>query len=152
MPQRLKDVEYLFITREDKNLYDQTVELRFEEFHKNHNRTREHIYDEVEEKAIKVAAVIKNKVIGHARAYVNEENTAEITQVVIHHEFRGMNVGYEMMKTLLIRLEEEKVKNAQLDARMYAVNFYKKLGFEGISDIFISQKSNLPHIRMEIIF
>lgn len=149
---KIDNVEYLFITKQDENLYNQTVDLRFEEFHKNHNRTREHIFDEVEDKAIKITAVIKNKVIGHARAYINDGNTAEITQVVIHHEFRGMNIGYQMMNTLLVRLKKEKVKNAQLDARMYAVNFYKRLGFQGISDVFISKKSNLPHIRMEIVF
>ncbi len=149
---KIHDIKYLFINKNDEELYNQTVNLRFEEFHKNYNRTREHIFDEAEEAAIKIAAVIGDKVVGHARAFVNHDNVAEVTQVVIHHEYRGQNIGFEMMTTLLNRLREEKVHSAQLDARMYAVNFYKKLGFKGISSIFISKKSHLPHIRMEIIF
>ena len=146
------DIKYIFINKNDEELYNQTIDLRFEEFHKNYNRTREHIFDEVEEDAIKIAAVINNKVVGHARAFVNHNNIAEVTQVVIHREYRGQNIGSKMMITLLNRLREENIHSAQLDARMYAVNFYRKLGFEGISNVFISKKSHLPHIRMEIIF
>lgn len=141
-------VKYVFVD-ENSNLYDQTIDLRYEEFYKNFNRTRESIFDEFEKNSIRVAACIDDMVVGHARLFINEYKIGEITQVVVHKDYRGMKIGGEIMTALLEYSEKNNVKMIGLDARIYAIDFYKKLGFYTTGEIFTSKKTGLPHIRME---
>lgn len=148
--ERLQDkIEYVFIDNKS-HLYEQSIDLRYDEFYKNFNRTRESIFDEFEDKSIRIVACIDNKVIGNARLFIDEEKNAEITQVVVHKEYRGMNIGAEIMKKLLLYAKDNNVKKVELDARIYAVNFYNNLGFKYKGEIFASKKTGLPHIRMEM--
>lgn len=142
--------EYIFIENSG-DLYEQSVELRYDEFYKNFNRPKESIFDNVEEEGIRVVAVRDNKVIGHIRAFIDKNYVAEITHVVVHHNYRGMDIGKNMMNKMIEKLKEHNVKSAELDSRIYAIKFYEKLGFNIISEVFISKKSHLPHVRMEKI-
>jgi predicted GNAT family N-acyltransferase len=36
-----------------------------------------------------------------------------------------------------------------IDARISAIDFYEKLGFEVVSEVFASKKTGAPHVRME---
>ncbi len=112
--ERLQDkIEYVFIDNKS-HLYEQSIDLRYDEFYKNFNRTRESIFDEFEDKSIRIVACIDNKVIGNARLFIDEEKNAEITQVVVHKEYRGMNIGAEIMKKLLLYAKDNNVKKADL--------------------------------------
>lgn len=144
-----KKVEYVFID-EKSDLYEQSIKLRYDEFYKDFNRTRESIFDEYENESTRIVACIDNNVIGHARLFIDERKNAEITQVVVHRDYRGMNIGAEIMTNLLTFAKKNCVHSVELDARIYAINFYKKLGFKSKGDIFESKKTGLPHIRMEI--
>ena len=53
----------------------------------------------------------------------------EITQVVVDHEYRGMKIGVGIMTRLIEKAKEMKVGYITLDARVYAIEFYKRLGF-----------------------
>lgn len=144
-----KKIKYVFVD-EESDLYEQSINLRYDEFYKDFNRTRESIFDEYENESIRIVACIDNKVIGHARLFIDERKNAEITQVVVHKDYRGMNIGAEIMTNILTFAKENCVNNIELDARIYAINFYKKLGFKPKGDIFTSKKTGLPHIRMEM--
>ena len=76
--ERLQDkIEYVFIDNKS-HLYEQSIDLRYDEFYKNFNRTRESIFDEFEDKSIRIVACIDNKVIGNARLFIDEEKNAEM--------------------------------------------------------------------------
>ncbi|CAG9702310.1 hypothetical protein CNEO_20050 [Clostridium neonatale] len=112
--ERLQDkIEYVFIDNKS-HLYEQSIDLRYDEFYKNFNRTRESIFDEFEDKSIRIVACIDNKVIGNARLFIDEEKNAEITQVVVHKEYRGMNIGAEIMKKLLLYAKDNNVRKQNL--------------------------------------
>lgn len=141
-----EEVKYLFIDKNSK-YYDQSIELRYNEFFVGFNRPKETIFDEIEDDSIHIVACIKEKIIGHARLFV-EDHIGEISQVVVDNEYRGLKIGINMMKALLNYADEEKVQRIELDARMYAIEFYRSVGFETCGDVFISKKSALPHMRM----
>ena len=140
------DVKYSFIDKES-DLYDQAVELRYKEFFEAFNRPKESLFDEIEDKSIRVVACVNGKVIGHARLFI-ENSTGDISQVVVDKDYRRMKVGIGIVNVLLNTAAEKNVKLMGLDSRVYATNFYKTFGFTTIGDIFESKKTGLPHIRM----
>lgn len=141
-----KIVEYKFIDKDSK-LYDSAIDLRYREFYETSNRARETIFDEFEDKSLRIVAYIDDKVIGHARLFVHDF-IGEITQVVVDHEYRGMKIGVGIMERLIERAREIKVKYITLDARVYAIEFYKKFGFETKGEEHISLKTGMPIIKM----
>ncbi|MGN0144223.1 MAG: GNAT family N-acetyltransferase [Clostridium sp.] len=141
-----KKIQYKFIDKESK-LYDSAIDLRYREFYVTSNRAKEAIFDEFEDKSLRIVAYIDDKVIGHARLFIHED-IGEITQVVVDHEYRGMKIGFEIMTRLMEKARELKVKHITLDARVYAVDFYKRFGFETQGEEYISLKSGMPIIKM----
>lgn len=141
-----KIVEYKFIDKDSK-LYDSAIDLRYREFYETSNRAKETIFDEFEDKSLRIVAYIDDKVIGHARLFVHD-SVGEITQVVVDHEYRGMKIGAGMMQRLIEKIHEMKVKFITLDARVYAVDFYKKFGFNTKGEEYISPKTGMPIIKM----
>ena len=142
-----EQVKYLFSDRESE-YYKQAVELRYNEFFVGFNRPKETLFDEFENESIQVVACLNGKVIGHTRLFV-KDSEGEISQVVIDKNYRGLKLGINMMNTLLAYADKEKVKRIELDARMYAIEFYRSLGFETFGEVFISKKSALPHMKMQ---
>ncbi|WP_294401809.1 GNAT family N-acetyltransferase [uncultured Clostridium sp.] len=141
-----KIVEYKFIDKDSK-LYDSAIDLRYREFYETSNRAKETIFDEFEDKSLRIVAYIDNKVIGHARLFVHDF-VGEITQVVVDHEYRGMKIGVGIMERLIQKVHEMKAKFITLDARVYAVGFYKRFGFETKGEEYISPKTGMPIIKM----
>ncbi|WP_294393546.1 GNAT family N-acetyltransferase [uncultured Clostridium sp.] len=141
-----KIVEYKFIDKDSK-LYDSAIDLRYREFYATSNRAKETIFDEFEDKSLRIVAYIDNKVIGHARLFVHDF-VGEITQVVVDHEYRGMKIGVGIMERLIQKVHEMKAKFITLDARVYAVGFYKRFGFETKGEEYISPKTGMPIIKM----
>lgn len=141
-------LKYKFIDKESE-LYDSAIELRYREFYETSNRSRESIFDEFEDKSLRVVAYIGDKVVGHARLFI-EGSIGEITQVVVDHEYRGYKIGAGIMKQLFEKAEELNLKTIGLDARIPAVEFYKRFNFKIAGEEYISPKSGKPIIRMEI--
>lgn len=148
MKELQKKIEYFFIDKESE-LYESAIDLRYREFYEKFNRTRESIFDEIEDKSLKIVACIDNKVIGHARLFI-DNSIGEITQVVVEQNYRSLNIGANIVKKLIEESKKQSVEKIGLDARIYAIDFYKKLGFKTNGEIFESKKSGLPHIRMEV--
>ncbi|WP_294374031.1 GNAT family N-acetyltransferase [uncultured Clostridium sp.] len=141
-----KKIQYKFIDK-DSDLYESAIELRYREFYIPSNRAKEAIFDEFEDKSLRIVAYIDDKVIGHARLFVHD-SIGEITQVVVDHEYRGMKIGAQIMKRLIEKVKDMKVKFVTLDARVYAIDFYKKFGFETEGEEYISLKTGMPIIKM----
>ena len=141
-----KIVKYEFIDKESK-LYDSAIDLRYREFYETSNRAKEAIFDEFEDKSIRIVAYIDDKVIGHARLFIHD-SSGEITQVVVDHEYRGMKIGLGIMSRLIEKAKELKIKYITLDARVYAIEFYKRFGFETKGEEYISLKTGMPIIKM----
>lgn len=141
-----KEVKYLFIDK-TSNLYNQAIELRYKEFFEEFNCSRESIFDEFEESSMHIVAYIDQKVIGYARLFI-ENSTGEISQLVIDNEYKEMNIGCELINILINEAIERNLKLIGLDACANGIDFYRNLGFETLGDIFFSNQTDLPHVRM----
>lgn len=141
------EVKYLFIN-EKSNLYNETIDLRYKEFYEKFNRSRESIFDEMEKNSICIVACIQDKVVGHARLYISED-IGKISQVVVNENYRGMRIGAGVMIGLIDIAAKEEIQKLSLDARISVIDFYEKLGFKVVSEVFASKKTGLPHVRME---
>ena len=141
------EIKYVIID-EKSPLYNEAIDLRYKEFYEKFNRSRESIFDEIEKNSIRIVACIEDKVVGHARLFISD-NTGEISQVAVNENYRGMKIGAGVMIGLIDLAAKEGIEKLSLDARISAIDFYKKLGFEVVSEVFASKKTGLPHVKME---
>lgn len=70
--------------------------------------------------------------------------------MVVDASFTKKGIGKQLLNILIDVAYQKEVGLIYLNARMTAVDFYKKCEFECIGDIFPSKKAELPHIRMEL--
>lgn len=141
------EIKYVFIDKKSP-LYNEAIDLRYKEFYAKFNRSRESIFDEIEDTSIRIVACIEEKVVGHARLSI-EDNRGEVSQVVVNENYRRMKIGAGVMAALIDIATKEEIESLSLDSRISAVDFYEKLGFEVVSEVFVSKKTGVPHVRME---
>lgn len=77
---------------------------------------------------------------------VIDYNTAIIGRLGIIKEYRGKGAGLFLMQNIIQYCEKHGFKKILLGAQEHALNFYKKLGFEIISEKYMD--ANIPHYKM----
>lgn len=80
---------------------------------------------------------------------VADNNTAVIGRVGIMKEFRKNGFGAILMRNIIDYCKCQGFKKMTLSAQEHALDFYKKLNFEIVSDRYISP-SNIPHLKMQL--
>lgn len=81
--------------------------------------------------------------IGTARM----QKDGHIGRVAVLKAWRSNGVGKRLMRILLDLAKERQMKMVYLNAQAPVVEFYEKLGFTKIGDLFY--EANIPHYRME---
>ncbi|MDR3539432.1 MAG: GNAT family N-acetyltransferase [Desulfosporosinus sp.] len=142
-------IEFSFITRES-TLYSQAVELRYKIFFAPLNISMDAVFDNLEEQSIHLVAHIGDTTLGYARLTI-EKNLGQISQMVVDSFNREKGIGAELIKILIDKFVDMGVYDIFLNARVSALGFYKKLGFISVGQDFPSEKTGLPHRRMEKI-
>lgn len=87
------------------------------------------------------------RVIGYARLHL-EAGDAKILQLTVTSEMRGQGVAVALMQELMQRARREGRTEVYLDAREHVIGFYEKLGFVGEGELFLSPRTNTPHLVM----
>ena len=100
--------------------------------------------------SVQVFALEGDRIIGCLRIYGKEPGVLQIGRVAVIESQRGRGIGKQMMwqaiDYITENLLEEKI---YLEAQIYAIGFYEKLGFKVISDEFLDE--GIPHKGMELI-
>jgi len=138
---------FLYIDIDSEN-YKDAASLRYDVFYKEFNLDPDIINDSQERNSIHLAAVAGGRVAGYGRLSI-DGNTAQISQMVVHHKMRGKGIGSRIMTLLISRSKEERCRSIFLSARIGAVAFYQRFGFKCTGGQFPSKKTGLAHIRME---
>ncbi len=73
---------------------------------------------------------------------------AQIGRVVTLEHGKGVG-GQLLHKGVEIAINHFKAKSIYLEAQQYAIGYYKKEGFEVVSDPFL--EDGIPHVKMEKI-
>lgn len=71
---------------------------------------------------------------------------ASIGRVLVNKEYRGKRYGRQIMEEGIKFCKSNYSENIKISAQAYLEDFYKSLGFEKISDVYL--EDNIPHIDM----
>ncbi len=75
-----------------------------------------------------------------------EDNYAKLERIAVLKEARGKYYGLEMVGAMENVILDHKYKKIVLNSQEYAIDFYKKLGYQTDSDVFMD--AGIPHVRM----
>lgn len=105
-------------------------------------------YDEFEETSHHFLAYADDKPVGTAR-WRRTEKGFKLERFAVLEEYRGMNVGFEILKRILDEVIPKAAAAFQaiyLHAQIQALPFYKKQGFEVYGPEF--EEANIKHRAM----
>lgn len=71
-----------------------------------------------------------NKIVGMGRAISDHANDAYIQDVIVSQRLRHQGIGTKIVKEILSRLYEDKIRWIGLIAQNRTHSFYRKMGFE----------------------
>jgi len=75
------------------------------------------------------------------------EGESAIGRVIVSNQFRGQNLGYELMQQATAQTDKLWPDNScHISAQHHLAKFYNSLGFEQISDVYL--EDGIPHIAM----
>lgn len=103
--------------------------------------------DEFDQEAIHFILLKNGECIGAARLREIEPSFGKIERVCILKEFRGQRLGASIMKFIETYAVENDWKKLKLNAQVYAIPFYEKLGYTVTSPEFLD--AYIPHRAME---
>ncbi|MEP7168494.1 MAG: GNAT family N-acetyltransferase [Bacteroidota bacterium] len=116
------------LTKEDFAKY---FKLRWEALRKPWNQPEGTEQDETDTGSIH--AFIKNEkgdVVAIGRLHFNNSKESQIRYMAVHPDYRGKNIGGEILKYLEQKAKEKGAKKVILQAREQAVNFYIRNKYE----------------------
>lgn len=124
------DDQLLRSVREDVFVKEQQVPVEME-------------WDGFDSDCLHVLAIDKNeRPIGTARLLPD----GHIGRMAVLKEWRKKGVGTALLRRLLVEVEKRKFQQVALNSQCYAVDFYKKFGFQIEGDEFID--AGIPHVKM----
>ncbi|MBC9797257.1 GNAT family N-acetyltransferase [Sinomicrobium weinanense] len=95
-------------------------------------------------------AVENKKVVGCAVLVPAEEkpNKARLIQMAVDTAVQGKGIGKLLIYKIIAFAKNQDIKEITCHSRAYAVNFYKKLGFEVYGEPF--EEVGIPHNHMKL--
>ena len=137
------DVE---VYRTDKPI-DAVHDIRRSVFVEGQGVPEAHEFDGNDEEAILVLARVDDEVVGTARFRSPEPGVGNVEKVAVLEPYRGTGVGRAIMERMDAIGREEGVSTLSLHAQTHAEEFYEKLGYETVSDVYM--RVDIPHVTME---
>jgi predicted GNAT family N-acyltransferase len=142
---RLKLVKY------GSNEYHQAAQLRYDAFYREHNILLESIFEPREEQDLHLVITTdsENRVLAYGRLGQNSLDEFQIYQMVVVPKRQGKGLGKRILQALTTQALELGASRLILNARVTKVQFYQKLGFESVGEVFASSMTGVPHIKMQ---
>jgi len=106
-------------------------------------------WDGLDEEAIHFLAYQDEKAIGCARAFVIE-NHMQLGRMAVLKEYRDEGIGSALIEKAITTAKLNQFSAIYISAQCNAIDFYKKFGFEVISDIYLD--ADIPHRDMKLEF
>ena len=133
----------------DWERFAEAADLRYDVLHEPFGVVRDdEWHDDAPDSTHIVAISNDGKVVGYARL-ISRGSEAQIRQVAVDFDWQRSGVGSALVAALVSRALERGARGVWLNARVPAIGFYERLGFEAFGDVFTTGKTGLPHRRME---
>ncbi|MFW6269079.1 MAG: GNAT family N-acetyltransferase [Bacillota bacterium] len=140
------DMDIKIKTVENKKEFDQVLRLRYRVFVEEQGVPVELERDDKDEEAVHVIAEIDNQTVGCGRI-VFTEGKAKIGRLAVDKNWRQQGIGSKICLSLINIARTQGYDKVILHAQLDSVEFYKRLGFATVSDIF--EEAGIDHIKME---
>ena len=102
-------------------------------------------FDETDKTCSHIVLYNNEKPVATCRYYKGSENY-HIGRVAIIKEYRGKHLGNMIMQIAENEIKSEGGKNIEVSAQVRVSDFYKKLGYEKVGEIYFDEYCE--HIRM----
>lgn len=127
-----------------RQIYDM-YQLRQKVFVIEQNRLYNEL-DDTDLNAIHLLNYQDDQLVSYARIF-QEGHHVSFGRVVVDPEYRGMDLGSQLMRKILQTVEDWYPNQAiEIHAENEAQDFYKKFGFTKVGDVIIFNKT--PHVKM----
>ena len=91
-------------------------------------------------------AMRDERVVGCVLLYPNEKDQAKLFQMVVAQAEQGKGIGIALVENLEKAAQSANIKRINLHARLVAIDFYRRLGYQAHGPIFA--EIGIPHRRM----
>jgi len=89
----------------------------------------------------------RDEPVGTARLRLPEAATAKAERVAVLRPYRGEGLGRRLMERVENEAREQDCSRMRLNAQTHVEDFYAKLGYETVSDVF--PEAGIPHVEMQ---
>ena len=101
--------------------------------------------DEFDESALHFVAESGGVIVGTARLVERPDGTGKIGRVAVVKEARGIGAGKALMEAVIVE-GFRRCHTLTLDAQLYVIPFYERLGFVAEGEVFLD--AGIEHRRM----
>ncbi|MFE0556061.1 GNAT family N-acetyltransferase [Paenibacillus sp. NPDC058910] len=105
-------------------------------------------YDRLDSDAHHVLIKSEGQYAATGRITYYNKDSAKMQRIAVRKPFRSKGIGRVLMMALEAQARELKLQYSVLDAQVQAEAFYRKLGYETISDEPFDD-AGIPHVRMK---
>lgn len=130
---------------ENEEEFKKALKVRFRVFVDEQEVPRDLERDEKDEEAVHIIAQNESKTVGCGRIVFSEDK-GKIGRVAVDKSWRKQGIGSCICRELMIIAEERGYDKLILHAQVDSVEFYEKLGFEIVGDIF--EEAGIDHKKM----
>lgn len=127
--------------------YKQMIDLRHELLRKPLNLTFEKDELDKEENDILIGAFEEEKMLGCCLLTRVDKKCVRLRQMAVQNNLQGKGIGAAMLNFAENVARDMGYKNVMMHARLTAIGFYKKLGYNITSNEFF--ELSIPHFIME---
>ncbi len=138
-------IKTLWVAYNDDSFKDVRY-IRETVFVEEYNINYEEEFDDLDTTAMHMLVFDGYTPIGTGRVMLDGEK-AVIGRLAVLKDFRREGIGDLIVRLLIRKAFDSGAKTQSLHAMTYCVDFYKKVGFEVISDEYL--EVGIPHVTME---
>ncbi|GAB6929686.1 GNAT family N-acetyltransferase [Paenibacillus sp. JCM 10914] len=104
-------------------------------------------YDHLDAEAHHVLIKLEGHYAATGRVIYYNKDSAKMQRIAVRKPFRSKGIGRVLMLALEAQARELKLEYSVLDAQVQAEEFYRRLGYETVSDEPFDD-AGIPHVRM----
>ena len=128
--------------------YYQACHLRYKLFFAEHNLPWNIVLNQSHSSYFHAAVVIQDRVVAYGQLVPHRDRIYQICQMVVQPSYQKQNLGKKILSTLIQIAKERGAIAITLNARLIAIGFYQKLGFQAYGTEFPSTTTGVPHVKM----
>lgn len=136
-------IEKIWVNTDEE--FNKCAELRKEVFVKEQGVAEELDFDGSDKYAKSLLYLLDGRPVATGRL-IEQDGDIYIGRVAVKKELRGKGLGAQLVNDLAAKAFEEGARRCCVHAQLHAKDFYAKLGFKPIGDVFV--EADIEHIGM----